>query len=113
MKLDTFEDRTYLEDLFGEICKFCIDDVNCNVFLIPKDSPEMKVKKMQELVDLRLIHFIDARVTLKRSPGRIYEAYMLDVSQYSGSRKRRGFKLIEFWKPSGKDELRKYLCLNF
>lgn len=106
LKLDTFEDRTFLEDLFEEVCEFCLNTVNCNIFLLPKDATESKFKKIQELVDLRLIHFVDARVTLRTKPGKIFEAYLLDLSQYSGSRKRRNFKIIEFWKQSGKAELR-------
>ena len=62
---------------------------------------------IQELVDLRLIHFVDSRVTLRKHPGKLFEAYMLDISQYSGSRKRRGFRMIEFWKGGGSDAVRK------
>jgi hypothetical protein len=32
---------------------------------------------------------------------------MLDLSQYAGARKRRELELVEFWKPSSKEALRK------
>lgn len=59
-----------------------------------------------ELVDLRLIHYVESRVTLRKHPRKVFEAYMLDISQYSGSRKRRQFKIIEFWKTKGNQLLR-------
>ena len=65
------------------------------------------MKLIHELVDLKLLHLVRSRVTISGHPGRIYEAYMLDVSQYAGSRKRRGLKIFEFWKPEAKDILRR------
>jgi hypothetical protein len=32
---------------------------------------------------------------------------MLDLSQYAGSRARRGLTIVEFWKPDSDDKLRK------
>jgi hypothetical protein len=61
---------------------------------------------VKELVDLRLIHSINSRVTVRHRPGRIYEAYMLDISQYTGERKRRNVEIIEFWKRDGSEKLR-------
>ena len=107
LKIDTFEDRAFLEGLFTRICEFCIDKNKSNIFLLPKDSLSSDSKMIQELVDLRLIHFVDSRVTLRKHPGKLFEAYMLDISQYSGSRKRRGFRMIEFWKGGGSDAVRK------
>jgi hypothetical protein len=58
-------------------------------------------------VDLKLIHSVRSRVTVSGRPGKIFEAYMLDLSQYAGARKRRKLKIIEFWKPTSKEALRK------
>lgn len=108
MKRDTFEDRAMLEDLFGKVCDFCLNTSNSNIFLIEKESQKTEVKKIQELVDLRLIHFVDSRVTVRTHPGKIFEAYMLDISQYSGSRKKRGFNIIEFWKKTESESVRNH-----
>jgi len=49
---------------------------------------EKHIDQIHELVDLKLLHLIRSRVTVKASrPGQIYEAYMLDLSQYAGAKK--------------------------
>jgi hypothetical protein len=75
--------------------------------LINKDAHTRDVLLIHELVDLKLLHLIRSRVTVSSQPGKIYEAYMLDLSQYAGARKRRNLALIEFWKPEAKEALRK------
>lgn len=67
----------------------------------------MEVDLIDELVDLKLIHLARSRVTVSGRPGRIYEAYMLGLSRYAGARKRRKLRMVEFWKPSSKEDLRK------
>ena len=62
---------------------------------------------IHELVDLKLLHLVRSRVTVSGRRGGIFEAYMLDLSQYAGSRKRRGLNIIEFWKPESKEHLRR------
>jgi hypothetical protein len=46
-------------------------------------------------------------VTVRDRPGKIYEAYLLDLSQYTGERKKRDMRIIEFWKTGAEDELRR------
>ena len=41
-----------------------------------------------------------------KRPGRIFEAYMLDLSQYTGSRKMRDMRIVEFWRQGREDQLR-------
>jgi hypothetical protein len=48
-----------------------------------------------------------AQVTVRDRPGKIYEAYVLDLSQYSGERKRRDLTMIGFSKTGSEDELRR------
>ena len=63
---------------------------------------------IHELVDLKLLHLVRQRVTVKKGrAGKIYEAYMLDLSQYVGARKRRGLSTIEFWKSEATNSLRR------
>jgi hypothetical protein len=66
-----------------------------------------KVDLLHELVDLRLIHLARSRITVSKRPGKIFEGYMLDVSQYAGSRKRHNFELVNFWKDNAVEELRR------
>src|SRR6266851_2878100 len=69
--------------------------------------PGAKVELVHELVDLRLIHLVRSRITVSKRPGQIFEGYMLDVSQYTGSRKRHNFELVNFWIPEKIEELRR------
>ena len=107
-KKDTLDDRSELEDEFQRIVIFCTDQLKTNLFLLDKDARGKDVELIQELVDLRLLHKVRDRVTVKSGqPGKIFEAYMLDVSQYTGSRKRRGLEIIEFWRPDHSEKLRR------
>lgn len=106
-KRDTLDDNVTLENEFQKLRQFCLDRNNTNCFLLDKDERGHDVDLIHELVDLKLIHLVRSRVTVSGHPGRIYEAYMLDLSQYAGARKRRKLEMIEFWKPSSKETLRK------
>jgi hypothetical protein len=97
LKRDAVEDQVEIEHQFDRIVNFCIERAQANLFLLDKSASGKEVDLIQELVDLRLIHFVSSRVTVSKQPGKIYEAYMLDVSQYTGSRARRGFEIVKFW----------------
>lgn len=75
--------------------------------MLDKDESGLEIDLIHELVDLKLIHLVRSRVTVSGRAGKIYEAYMLDLSQYAGARKKRQLEMVEFWKPSSKEELRK------
>lgn len=99
-KLDTLdEDNLSLESEFEELRDFCLDQHNTNCFLLSKDLKGQEVDLIHELVDLKFLHLVRSSVRMSGRPGRAYEAYMLDLSQYAGSRKRRKLKMIEFWRP--------------
>jgi len=107
-KRDTHADEeTSLDKVFAEIRDFCLNTIGANCFLIDKDASGPMVDSLHELVDLKLLHVIRSRVTVNTRKGRIFEAYMLDLSQYAGARKRRNFTLIEFWTSGDRDALRK------
>jgi len=99
LKRDVIEDQTEIEKQFEKIVDFCIGSAQANLFLIDKASSGKEVGLIQQLVDLRLIHLASSRITVSKQPGKIFEAYMLDVSQYAGSRARRNFEIVPFWKP--------------
>jgi hypothetical protein len=108
---DTLDDSMPLEDEFRKIRQFCLEQNNTNCFLMDKEQHGREVDLIHELVDLKLVHLVRSRVTVSGRRGRIYEAYMLDLSQYAGSRKRRELELVEFWKPDSTESLRRISLL--
>lgn len=103
-KLDTAEDRDALEAAFGRLVTFCTQKSKCNVFLISQKLSGSVRNAIDQLIDLRLIHSVKSRVTLKRGAvGELFEAYMLDLSQYAASRKVHQFEMVDL-SSSIKDE---------
>lgn len=108
---DTLDDSTPLEDEFRKVRQFCLEQNNTNCFLLDKEQHGRAVELIHELVDLKLVHLVRSRVTVSSRPGRIYEAFMLDLSQYTGARKRRELDMVEFWKPDSTESLRRISLL--
>jgi len=106
-KRDTLDDASSLEEEFQGLRHFCLDRNNTNCFLLDKDLHGEEVDLIHELVDLKLIHLVRSRVTVSARKGKIYEGYMLDLSQYSGARKMRKLQIVEFWKTDSQEALRK------
>jgi len=103
---DTLEDQERLDNAFNKIRRFCLEKNKSNIFLIDQDVVNEHIELVHELVDLRLVHHVKSRVTVSSRPGRVYRALLLDVSQYTGERKRRDIEMIEFWKEN-REALRK------
>jgi GTPase SAR1 family protein len=101
------QEQQKLLDLFGRVINFCINTNNSNCFLIEKDYRGSEVADIGELVDLKFVHHISSRETVRNRTGKVYDAYMLDLSQYTGERTKRNFNMIEFWDQGNKDALRK------
>jgi len=106
-KRDTDDDQEELQEEFEKLKTFCLDEIKANCFLVHKDAKGKEVNLIHELVDLKLFHLVRSRVTVSGRAGKIYEAYMLDLSQYAGARKRRGVEIIEFWKGGNPENLRR------
>jgi hypothetical protein len=104
---DAGSDQAELIAEFEQVRAFCLDDKKVNCFLVEKDLPGDGYRQIQELVDLRLLHLAKSRVTVRDRPGKIYEAYLLDLSQYTGERKKRDMSMIDFWRTGAEDELRR------
>jgi hypothetical protein len=103
-KLDTAEDREALENAFYDLVEFCTQKSKCNVFLVSQKLTGPVKEAVDQLIDLRLIHSVKSRVTLKRGAvGEIFEAYMLDLSQYTAARKVHQFEMVDLGS-SEKDE---------
>lgn len=104
---DTLDERQQLEAEFSEIARFANYYSRANVFLMDKNLPETELSTVEELVDLRLVHRVRSRLTVADRPGKLFEAYMLDVSQYTAARKRRDFQIISFWTEGSTDAIRR------
>ena len=106
-KRDTLDDSSPLDVEFQRIRQFCLEKNNTNCFLLDKEQQHVEVDLIHELVDLKLVHLVRSRVTVSGRRGRIFEGYMLDLSQYAGARKRRELEIVEFWKPDSTEALRR------
>jgi hypothetical protein len=92
---------------FERVSDFCLSSVEANRFLVDKDYSAGDTPIIPELVDLKFLHHVRSRVTVRDRVNRVYDACMLDLSQYTGERARRNFDIVEFWGPNGEDALRK------
>jgi len=104
---DTLDERQALEEEFARIGQFVNQYSKANVFLMDRSLPDSELEPIEELVDLRLVHRVRSRVTVADRPGKNFEAFMLDVSQYTASRKRRELEIIEFWRDNAVDSIRR------
>ncbi len=104
---DTLDERQSLEEEFERIGRFVNEGAKANVFLLDKSLPESELEPVEELVDLRLVHRVRSRLTVRDRPGKTFEAFMLDVSQYTASRKKRELEIIEFWRDDAVDTIRR------
>lgn len=95
-KLDSAEDRVVLEAAFEKLVTFCTETSKCNVFLVSQKLTGTVRESIDQLIDLRMIHSVKSRVTLKKgAAGELYKAYMLDLSQYTASRKVHDFHMVD------------------
>lgn len=101
------EEQKTLLSLFENISDFCLTTITANCFLVDKDLSNKETRGIAELVDLKFLHHIKSRVTVREKSKRLYDAYMLDLSQYAGERARRNFDILEFWGAEAEDELRR------
>jgi hypothetical protein len=101
------EEQGRLLGSFEKASDFCLTKATANCFLVDKDITGEEVKDIAELVDLKFLHHVKSRVTVRDRPHRLYDAYMLDLSQYAGERARQNFDIIEFWGPNADDSLRR------
>lgn len=78
---------------------FCLDEESFTYFLVSyrdKESNVMAYSLLTDLMDVRLIHLIDAGVSDPNQAGSRFEAYMLDLSQFSGSRLKQRISVLDF-----------------
>lgn len=101
------EDQTRLTETLDQIGEFCVSSINANCFLVEKDLANKTTTDINELVDLKFLHRAKSRVTVRDRAGRLYDAYMLDISRYTGARTRRNLEIVKFWGKNSDDALRR------
>lgn len=107
-KRDTDSERAFLEEALQSLVAFCTEKSKCNVFLISQKLTGPTREAIDQLIDLRLIHPVKSRVTLKKgASGELYEAYMLDLSQYTAARKVHEFQIVDLSAPNKDESIRK------
>lgn len=100
-------DRDVILNAFNSIREFCLSRARANCFLVEKDLQNNLTEMIPNLVDLKFLHRAQSRVTVRNRTGLLYDAYMLDISQYTGSRALRNFTIVDFWGKQSDDALRK------
>jgi hypothetical protein len=79
--------------------KFCLEDATFTYFLVgfrDKEDNPIWYSLLADLMDVRLIHLIDEGVSDPHSAGHRFEAFMLDLSQYSGARLKQRIHVLDF-----------------
>lgn len=79
--------------------EFCLEKTNYTYFLVDfrdkEENPQI-YSALTDLMDVRLVHLVDAGVSHPHEAGRRSEAFMLDLSQYSGSRLKQRIHVLDF-----------------
>lgn len=79
--------------------RFCLEQKSFTYFLVGfRDREERPdaYNLLTDLMDVRLIHLVDAGVSDSHSAGHRSEAFMLDLSQYSGARLKQKLRVLDF-----------------
>lgn len=106
LRRDTTGESNEIEAALGRIVAFCTGKAASNCFLVEKDRHEQYIQLIAELVDMRLIHLVRSRTSVGHRKGKSYVAYMLDLSQYTGERKKQNIAMVPFWTSEGEDQMR-------
>lgn len=61
-----------------------------------KESRSLEYRVLQALADLRMLHLINPSLSDQHRAGQRAEVYLLDLSQYSGSRLKQGIHVLDF-----------------
>ncbi|MCD9121461.1 ATP-binding protein [Cupriavidus sp. UGS-1] len=61
-----------------------------------KEAHSAEYRVLQALADLRMLHLINPSLSDQHQAGQRSEVYLLDLSQYSGSRLKQGIHVLDF-----------------
>jgi hypothetical protein len=82
-----------------KVRSFCLDEEQFTYFLVGYRDKEQFPKLyslLTDLMDVRMIHLVDSGVSDAHQAGSRFEAYMLDLSQFSGSRLKQRISVLDF-----------------
>ncbi|MBB6572103.1 ATP-binding protein [Xanthomonas arboricola] len=83
----------------NEIRRFLITDQQITYFRVDFRDKEINgqhYRVLQALADLRMLHLINASLSDAQQAGQRSEVYLLDLSQYSGSRLKQRLRVLDF-----------------
>lgn len=78
---------------------FCLEQKGYTYFLVgfrDREDRPTSYNLLTDLMDVRLIHLLDAGVSDAHAAGQRSEAFMLDLSQYSGARLKQKVRVLDF-----------------
>lgn len=78
---------------------FCLEQDSFTYFLVgfrDREDRPASYNLLTDLMDVRLIHLLDAGVSDAHAAGQRSEAFMLDLSQYSGARLKQKVRVLDF-----------------
>ncbi|MFM0244279.1 ATP-binding protein [Paraburkholderia sediminicola] len=88
-----------LIDALNKIRSFLLTDKQITFFRVDFRDKEMhgtEYRVLQALADLRMLHLINASLSDPNQAGQRSEVYLLDLSQYSGSRLKQRLRVLDF-----------------
>ena len=86
-------------DCLSIIRNFLLNDSAATYFRVEfhdKETHAPQYALLQSLMDLRLIHLINASISAEHEAGKRYEVYALDLSEFSGARLKKKLKTLDF-----------------
>jgi hypothetical protein len=78
---------------------FCLEETGTTYFRVHVKDKERESRAyivLADLLDVRLVHLLDGSVSEPHAAGERSEAYMLDLSQFSGARLKHGIRVVDF-----------------
>lgn len=88
-------------DILNRLRQFLLEEQQATYFRIDfrdKEQHPGEYTLLQSLMDLRLVHLIYSSLSDEHHAGRRSEVYMLDLSQFSGSRFKHNLRVLDFTK---------------
>lgn len=80
---------------------FCLEERSYTYFLVgfrDKEERAVEYSLLTDLMDVRLVHLLDSGVSDQHAAGQRSEAFLLDLSQYSGARLKQRIRVLDFTK---------------
>jgi Cdc6-like AAA superfamily ATPase len=93
LETDASADAKELQELLDKIRDFCVSKHRRNAFLVEIKGDDIIFERVQNLVDLRLLHVINEGITVGEA-GRKYLGLILDYGFYTGFRAARSVDLF-------------------